>query len=264
MSQAKRERKPRRAPPAFLVAVATALVIAIATAIGTGLGQRVLDLFKSDPALVSSSAAESIQECGTDIFVPEPTAGRLRTRAVPRGDWLTSFLRRPGAGVAGQSLVEVSIQGESSRTITLTGIDVEVQRRPRSPGAVFSAPCGDSVHGRSVLVDLDRRPAAIVDSTIAPHGELGTLDRPAQSASLPIRFPWTVSITDPLLLQIVAASRQCLCTWRAYVTWRSGAKSGRIEVDNGGKGYTVVGDSGVGHYTGAERWVRYSPGGPAD
>ena len=73
-----------------------------------------------------------------------------------------------------------------------------------------------------------------------------------------------MSITDPLLLQIVAASRRCLCTWRARVTWRSGAKSGRIEVDNGGKGYTVVGDSGVAHYTGAERWVRFSSQGPAD
>jgi hypothetical protein len=48
------------------------------------------------------------------------------------------------------------------------------------------------------------------------------------------------------------------------VTWRSGAKSGRIEVDNGGKGYTVVGDSGVAHYTGAERRVRFSSEGPAD
>jgi hypothetical protein len=73
-----------------------------------------------------------------------------------------------------------------------------------------------------------------------------------------------VSITDPLLLQIVAASRRCLCAWRARVTWRSGAKSGRIEVDNGGKGYTVVGDSGVAHYTGAERRVRFSSEGPAD
>ncbi len=258
MSEAKRDQKPRRALPAVLVAVGTALVVAIATTIGTGLGGRFLDLFKSDPVLVSSSAAEQINECGTKLFVREPTAGRIRASPISNGAGWTSFSRRYGASVAGADQVEVSIQGESSRTITLTGIDVEVERRGRPPGAVFGNPCGDSIHGRSVLVDLDRRPAAVVDSSADPRGELGALDRPASNPSLPIRFPWTVSVTDPLLLNIVAASRRCSCTWRAYVTWRSGAKSGRIAVDNGGRGYTVVGDSGAPYYNSGSgsRWTR--------
>jgi hypothetical protein len=54
-------------------------------------------------------------------------------------------------------------------------------------------------------------------------------------------FPWTVSLTDPLLIHIVTIAKRCYCVWRAFVTWRSGSKSGRIAIDNGGKGYEVFG-----------------------
>jgi hypothetical protein len=251
MPRRRKARKPERTWLKPLGAIATALVLAVATAIGTGLGERLLDLFKSksQPALVSSSATEELNECGSPLFVQRPAADRILSTPKAGGvDW-TTFSRRNRASAAGQNVVEVSIQGESSRTITLTGIDFAVDQRTRPPGAVFSNPCGDSVIGRSLKVDVDRRPATIVASSSDPQGNVDGGEAEARSVYQPIRFPWTVSVTDPLLLNIIATAKRCYCTWRAYITWRSGGKSGRIAIDNHGRGYTVVGDQGVTSYS---------------
>jgi len=98
---------------------------------------------------------------------------------------------------------------------------------------VFANPCGDNIYGRSLQADLDRDPVAIVSSNADPRGVLDASQRPAR----PLRFPWTVSVTDPLLLTIVAATKRCFCTWRAAIGWVSGGKSGRLDIDNGGRGY---------------------------
>ena len=144
--------------------------------------------------------------------------------------------------------MQVSIQGESSRTVTLTGIDFSVERRQRPPGATFALPCGDSIYGRYVVADLDRDPAGVSGTAQDPKAVLDPVDPvggAAESKFKPISFPWTVSVTDPLLLQIVAATKRCDCTWRAEIPWTSGDQTGVIEIDNGGEGYTVVGSEQV-------------------
>ena len=69
-----------------------------------------------------------------------------------------------------------------------------------------------------------------------------------RSLSQPIRFPWTVSMTDPLLLEIIANTKHCYCTWTAEISWVSGSKRGVIPVDNDGEGYTVVSSEGLKSY----------------
>ena len=159
-------------------------------------------------------------------------------------------MRVNDARVADQSVVLVSIQGESARTITLTGIRFDVKRRPQPAGAVFVNPCGDNINGRSLQADLDRAPVAITNSNADPRGVLDPSQRPAR----PLRFPWTVSVTDPLLLTIVAATKRCFCTWRAAIDWVSGGKSGRLKIDNGGRGYAVVGTEGLRAYFNDGGW----------
>jgi hypothetical protein len=248
MTDDDRYRRPRRRTLALLGAMTTALFVAIATALGGGLGTKALDAFEQDPPLVSSSASEQVNDCGTPLFVPNPTASAIAGNSVDTGrDW-SAFRRRTKAAVADKGVVVVSIQGESSRTITLTGVDFEVRPHRRPAGAVFANPCGDSVTGRFLQVDLDRHPAAIVSSTRDPKGQAGGEEEAGQSSFKPIRFPWTVSITDPLLLNIIATTRRCDCNWRAYINWRSGGRSGRIAVDNRGAGYTVVGIRGVDYF----------------
>ncbi len=246
------QRKPSRRVLAFLAGLAGALLTAAAAAVGTDLGRGIVGLTKSEPSLVTSSATEQIFECGTNLFVAEPKAsgivsGGIRT---PR-DW-NVFDRQNDAVVVEKSDVEISIQGESERPITLTGIDVEVERKRRPAGAVFSNPCGGPGTGRYLLLDLDRSPPQIAASSDDPEAVVG-----APSGFRPIRFPWLVSLTDPLLLHIVARTERCYCIWRAFITWKSGSRSGQIAVDNDGEGYAVVGRFEVPHYLRGNRgWAR--------
>lgn len=230
--------------------VAMALVVAIATAVGTDLGSRIVDLFDSDsePVLVTSSDAEEVVECGTSLFVPGDRARQLVAGDVPtEPDW-PAFKRENEAVTGEESVVEVSVQGESARTITLTGIRFEVERRQRPEGAVFINPCGGPVTGRSVRADLDSQPVRITATASRPDDVAGSFDAEGKPLFRPIRFPWTVSVTDPLTLYILATTKRCLCRWRAFIEWRSGGESGELAVDNDGDGYAVAGVDGVRMY----------------
>jgi hypothetical protein len=256
----------------FLGVLGTALLVAMATAIGTGLGSEALDLFggdedEGDP--ISYSASEEINECGTHLFVPEEQARGLVSGAIPTPspipDW-EAFRSSNGGLVADASVVQVSIQGESSRTVTLTGIDFTVDPRHRPPGATFLVPCGDAIRGRYVVADLDRQPVVVSGTADDPEAELDPVDPvsgAADSSYKPISFPWTVSVTDPLVLQIVASTDRCYCTWRAEIAWSSGEQTGVIPIDNDGSGYPVVGSQGTKAFantgTGRSVWAE-SPG----
>ncbi len=149
-------------------------------------------------------------------------------------------MRQTKGSVASPSVTTVSIQGETSRPVTLTDIHFSVTRRSRPRGGIYGNPCGDSVQGRFVAADLDRTPVHIVASSDDPRGGVYS-----QRPSKPIRFPWTVSLTDPLLLNVVAITRRCYCIWRADISWQSGGKSGVLRIDDSGHGYTVVGPIGI-------------------
>jgi hypothetical protein len=232
--------------PKLVVIVLTALLVAVATAIGTGLGKRAIDLFDqgSTAPSLTHSEGEQISECGTLLFVGEPRATQLVSGDAPTPRQWEAFRRVNHAKVTSPGVVEVSIQGESERVITLTHIDFDVTRRARPAGATFANPCGGPGTGRFVEVDLDRDPVVVTASGDDPKADFPV--RFAQGRQVkPIRFPWTVSLQDPLLLYIVASTKRCDCTWRAGIHWRSGAKSGVLAIDNHGKGYDVVGPSGA-------------------
>ena len=73
--------------------------------------------------------------------------------------------------------------------------------------------------------------------------------------SKPIRFPWTVSVTDPLLLTIIGTTTKCYCTWTADISWMSGSSTGTIKADNDGHGYRVTAGRGLqGYYYDGSRW----------
>jgi hypothetical protein len=219
-------------------------LLAAVTAFGTGLGSKAVDSLDSSVAPpLSYSTEELVSECGSAIFLPEDLSKQTLKENPPYSlsEW-AEFQHQPGAILAGGDVVEVSVQGESKRKVTLTGIRFDVEHLKPKKGATFAASCGDGTFGRAMIVDLDENPPQVVASSKEVGANVG-VDEQGHSLSRRIRFPWTVSVVDPLLLYLVMTAESCFCRWRAEIPWVSGSKRGVIEVDNGGSGYKVFADS---------------------
>jgi hypothetical protein len=213
-------------------------------------------------SLVSYSSAPVRSECGLPTFLPQPIVKQVLSRLGP-SSWRT-IEDQPGAAPAGQTTVEASIQGESARVITITGISFKVHRMKRPKGAIVDEACGGPLEGRSVVVALDSSPPKILGTNSNRHGWLAP---PGENASVltlqvsnrprPITFPWTVSVTDPLQLYLFAMAKSCYCGWQAEIPWVSGAWRGIISISNHGRDYPVVGGSGLHTYQWATtRWTQ--------
>jgi hypothetical protein len=241
------------------VVLATVATIAIAgaTAFATGLGSKLADdVSASSKPLVSWSATEEVAGCGwnSEVFLPGRAATQARAMK-PDPEDFPIFQRELEAAMVGTQRVNVSIQGESARPVTLLGIHFHVHRRPRPAGGVFVSPCGGPTVGRTVVFSLDSDPPKIVASNASLKQPLSTVEG-GGTASHPIRFPWTVSLTDPLFLIMLGTLKSnCYCTWAAEIPWVSGGEKGVIQVDNGGEGFRMVGAEG-----GNDGLTMYSPG----
>jgi hypothetical protein len=240
-----------------VLTVMGAVVLAGLTAVAAGFGQKAVDaLTAGDPgAPISYSVEEEGNECGSVTYLPdakvEPTL-----RQGPPSDW-HAFQYQEGAAFASNDIVQVAIQGESARTVTLTGIHFDVERSRRRDGALFSAPCGGGMNARGLVVDVERNPPEVVSSSEELEGSVESGGMP-DSPTSPITFPWTVSLTDPLLLYVVAKADFCDCMWSAEIPWVSGGQRGTIEIDDHGEPFRVVGDNSLdGYTTGEGGWGQY-------
>jgi hypothetical protein len=233
----------KRHPGRWLAATLLSVVVAGITAFAAGVGSNEANRVTSSPLpALSYSAAEAESECGPGTFVP--AAGARRLLQEPRPSQWASVEHEPGAAHFAQDSVQVSIQGESDRTITLTGIKFKVRRARVPQGAVFQGGCAGPTEGRTIEVNLDPSPPRIVATSADPQGMLGA-ERNGRLVTRPIRFPWAVSLTEPLLLFVIATAKSCYCEWSAQMPWVSGARHGTIAIDHRGRSFVVVGGSGL-------------------
>ncbi|HEX7279755.1 MAG TPA: hypothetical protein VF255_09050 [Solirubrobacterales bacterium] len=222
-----------------------AVVLAGAVAFASGLGNRAAEsVGKSESAPISYSVEELSPACFSAVFLPEDAAQEVL--GDPADPAVELMKLDPAAAAAGAGMVQVAVQGESERKVTLTGIEFDVEKAPLPDGAVFDFPCGDATVGRVIAVDLDAVPPQITASSAEVGGSLGTFE--GRPLSRPIRFPWTVSLTDPLLLRVIATTDRCYCTWTAEIPWVSGSKRGVISVDDKGEGFRVINPEDVDSY----------------
>jgi hypothetical protein len=240
-----KEKKEKRS---WVLPAIGAILLAAVTAFASGLGAQVGGSIGSDePPLVTYSTELLSTRCRGGEFVPQTSLSTVLDSS-SSSNW-EALEDQPGAAQASFSPVQVAIQGGSGRVITLTRIEFDITRRSRPQGAVFIGACGGPVEGRSLQVDLDRHPPRVVDSNATKEGMLGSRDANGKRLDPPIRFPWSVSVQDPLLLEIIATTASCDCTWTAEIFWVSGGSSGTIAIDNDGEGYRVVGTNGLPSYS---------------
>jgi hypothetical protein len=240
-----------------VLAAIGAAFVTVLTTIATGLGQKAVDAVTAgDPGPpVSYSVEEQGAECGSITYLPGGKVGSA-LRLGPPTDW-EAFQHQQGAAFASDDLVQVAIQGESGRTVTLTGIRFDVERAKRHDGALFSAPCGGGINARGLVVDVERNPPKVVSSSEELEGSIESGGTPGSPTS-PITFPWTVSLTDPLLLYVVATADFCDCKWSATIPWVSGDQRGTIQIDDHGEPFRVIGEEALDAYTlGEDGWSMY-------
>lgn len=230
----------------WIAASIASIVIAGLSAFAAGLGSTEANRVTA-PATLSYSITQVSEECGSGIYLPNAPSSQL-LRKPPPTHWAT-VESQPHAADFSQSTVQVAIQGESERTVTLTGIRFNVKRTPLPTGAVFEEPCGGPTVGRAVVVDLDASPPRVVASSSDPEAIPGSV-APNGMKVKPIEFPWTVSLTEPLLLLVIAATDSCYCTWSAELPWVSGSRQGTILVNKRGvEGFAVAGGENlISHY----------------
>lgn len=204
-----------------------------------------------DPPL-SYATEEAGLGCSSITYVPARSVARVRRHPPPK-DW-KAFQRQPGAKFIGGDIVRVAVQAGSVQELTMTGIRFSAERRPRPGGAAFAAPCIEAVTGRGFAVDVEAEPPRLMASSADGGGSFSPIGLSATSVH-PVAFPWTVSLAESLRFSIVASARSCYCVWTAEIPWVSGDERGVIRVDNGGRGYTVIGIDGLSSFSPAQgKW----------
>jgi hypothetical protein len=232
----------------WVVGIAVLVLIAVAVALVGGLGSSA-----KQPPPFSVTDSEVRAECLTGTFVPDPPAVEL-VQNPPPSNW-RSVENLPGATAAEKMAVKVTVKpDEAGEKLTLTGVKIDVISNSRPVGTVAYRACKRHLVGPAVEVDLNGYPAGVmVGSSADLHSSIGAgLHLPKHGE--PIHFPWTVNLSRPLNLYLLALGRHCYCRWGARISWRSGDQEGVIHADNGGKKYRIIDGLGIG-------WHKYSPNG---
>ncbi|MBN6035239.1 hypothetical protein [Amycolatopsis sp. 195334CR] len=123
------------------------------------------------------------------------------------------------------------IQGKGDARVVLTKVVVRVlARRPPVVGNTLERECGGDGVFRSMTVDLDKTPPAVL-----PKFDTGNvMDGAPEYETKPIKFPYTVALEDPESFVIEGETERCDCDWVVELSWSSQGRTGTTTIDNNG------------------------------
>jgi hypothetical protein len=134
-----------------------------------------------------------------------------------------------GGGEDGSTLVEVIVQGRTSKAVVLTDLRVRVvKRRPPPKGTRVLLTAGAGLPTRYFNVNLDDRPP----TWQYEHGEDDTVK--------PVKFPYRVSGAQPEVFLLGAYTRDCDCQWSAELFWVADGKPDSLVLDNNGEPFRTI------------------------
>jgi hypothetical protein len=143
-----------------------------------------------------------------------------------------------GAVMADSAQVLINAYGRTQQPVLLTGIKARVlQRHPELKGTVVNIlmPGGCApVTFQIGTIDLDKSPPAWVSPAHSSGITAG--DRTAQ-----LKFPYTVSSSDPEAFVVTVFTQYCDCTWDLELDWVSGNKFGKSVIDDQGRPFETTG-----------------------
>ena len=142
------------------------------------------------------------------------------------GRW--TWARQLGAVDATVTLLRVTIQGRDDAPVTLQGLSVVVTNRkppPRGSNLSYTG-LGSAVNPDTVMVDLDE--------------EVPTVTYIDERRNEQRSFTFSVSRTDVQVLNILAGTSTCDCSWIIKLKYTYAGEPGEITLDDAGKPFRTV------------------------
>ena len=176
----------------------------------------------------------------------DPTAAMV-SDTNRKGRW--AWAHQMGAVDATETLLRMTIQGRDDRPVTLHRVDVMVvERNPPPTGSNLSYfGLGSAVSPDMLAVDLDQDPPAVT-----------YID---ESRNEQESFTFSVSRTDVQVLNILAGTGTCDCTWVVKLKYTYVGEPGELTIDDGGKPFRTAAPTNADqcHWNG-KTWACTEPG----
>ena len=161
-----------------------------------------------------------------------------------------------GAVHGRHTMVQISVQGQSSTAVVLNALHVRIVSRGNpAAGSAYAMDqgCGGDLTPRRFTVNLDAdRP----------------ITRPKDGADIEhtipaVHFPYRVSAEDPEVLLVDATTQTYDARWYLELDWSSQGRTGTIRIDDHGRPFHTTSIKGMPHYwygtndAGGRAWVPY-------
>ncbi|MHA6759544.1 helix-turn-helix domain-containing protein [Streptacidiphilus sp. PAMC 29251] len=166
-----------------------------------------------------------------------------------------AWLRTHGAVSADSTSIEAAVQGTGAEAVVLYDLQVHIVSRSKPltwPVFAMADGCGGGLAPAGFHIDLD----AVHPRAVAAAGSQGDVPIPAPA------FPYKVSASDPQVFDITAGATGHDVSWYLELHWSSGARSGILRIDDGGKPFRTSSARANPRYVnppGSTGWQRQLP-----
>jgi hypothetical protein len=222
--------------------VGASLVLAVLLIVASGV---LVTRERAAPAAVSDSSPLRIavtlmdDMCDQEWITPRSPAELRGSHDIP-DFWRDWKLVADGVPVS-YSLVLVTAQAAGADSVTITDIDISVERAAPLTGTLLDKPCGGPETFRLVDVDLDAPRPVVRDRDIDP-ALADELAREGRQIG-PVRFPYEVTRQDGETFAIRAHTKTCFCSWTAALRWSSAGRTGTVIINDQGQPFRITADS---------------------
>jgi hypothetical protein len=230
---------PATTPPApAATAPATTAPATTAAAPGTG----------PAPFSVNVMADNWNAQCGAWFRMPQQPG---KVPPPPSLEQTNAWAAALGGVPAGHLRLELTAQSGAAQPVVLHALYVHVvSSTPAAKGNVYTpgSGCGGPLAPAYFAVDLDAAtPRTTPVRGLAPDGLTQTLST----------FPYRISATDdPQVLDVDATTADRDVSWYLELAWSSGARSGKVTVDDHGRPFRTLGLKGdPAYFYDGEAWA---------
>ncbi|MEU2587834.1 helix-turn-helix transcriptional regulator [Streptomyces avermitilis] len=191
--------------------------------------------------------------CDHDYVIDKPPA---QVPPPPVQQDAGAWAATQGAVHGRHTMVQISVQGQSSTAVVLKALHVRIVSRGNpAAGSAYAMGqgCGGDLTPRRFTVNLD------ADRPIARPKDGADIEHTIPA----VQFPYRVSAEDPEVLLVDATTQAYDARWYLELDWSSQGRTGTIRIDDHGRPFHTTSIKGMPRYwygtnnAGGRAWVPY-------